>query len=202
MEGFLGQLFAKASGSSGDQSHFSGKIFHPQSTHFKDVVLQNICLEAVGGSTHAGQQVLHVVVGAAVQKQVGYLTHMTVFCLLQRCTLDPQVEGAHGLTAPDLHIELPVGSALHRPTGGVAQIPAEHQSHLQLGVLLSLRDLGRIHTGKIFLGAVPDVGEGVLQDLLLDSVALGSGDLLEGIVLDIVFIILIKIITIITFSIR
>ena len=81
---------------------------------------QDILPEGVRGYAQADRQIFGVVVGTAPQQQLRHLIHMAVLRLLQSGTLDPQIESTHGLTAPDLHIEFPVGRALHRPAGGIA----------------------------------------------------------------------------------
>ena len=108
------------------------------------LILQDIVREQCGICAHTDEQILHIVISTAVQKKACNLAHVTVFRLFERSALDPQIERAHRLTAPDLHIELTRRITLHRPTGGASEIPAEDESHLHLRVLFRLRDLGGI----------------------------------------------------------
>jgi len=125
---------------------------------------------------------------AAEQLHVG-VVHVVV-CVrdgrVEVCAADEVVERANRRPAPHLVVERAIADAAVGPGAAQAEVPAENERHLALRIFLRARDLLRVLelVEREVHRLLPDVGERLAEDRLLEPLARLRRDGLEGRVLE------------------
>ena len=94
--------------------------------------------------------------------------HPAILGRLEERPADPLVERRHRRAAPDLVVDRPRRLARVRPVRRLAEVPAEDQRHLVLGVALGPLDLRRVALAEVVARLLPDLRQRGPEERLLE----------------------------------